>query len=241
MIRIGTVELGAIPRVAVALTDRDVRDDAKRVAALVDVFELRIDRFTRHEPEHVAQVISVARGSGVPLLATVRSAAEGGEAELTEGERLKLLQVVAPWVDALDIELSASIRDDVIALAHQHGKPVVVSLHDFEGTPAKDVLLKAIATGTKLGADIFKLATTVTSPADLTTLLDVLRVAPGQLIVIGMGVDGLASRVFFPLVGSLLTWGFLNTVGAPGQLPIAELVDELCRYAPEFARRHQRS
>jgi 3-dehydroquinate dehydratase I len=241
MIRIGSVELGALPRVAVALSDRDVRDDAKRVAPLIDVFELRIDRFTRHEPEYVAQVTSVARGSGVPLLATVRSANEGGEAELSEAERLRLLQVVAPWVDALDIELSAPICGDVVALARQHSKPIIVSRHDFESTPAKDVLLNAVAAGQELGADIIKLATTVTAPADLATLLDVLRTSPGQLIVIGMGVDGLASRVFFPLLGSLLTWGFLNTVGAPGQLPIAQLVEELCRYAPAFARRHGRS
>jgi hypothetical protein len=78
-------------------------------------------------------------------------------------------------------------------------------------------------------------------PADAERLLDVLRAhRDAHLIVIGMGVEGLLSRVFFPLFGSLLTWGFLNKVGAPGQLPVAELVDELCRYAPDFARRHGR-
>lgn len=229
-----------MPRVAVALSDREVRDDAQRVAALVDVFELRIDRFTRREPEYVAQVTSVARATAVALLATVRSADEGGEAEMGDNERLQLLQVVAPWVDALDIELRAPICADVIALARRHGKPVVASLHDFAATPDKDTLLTAVQRGRDAGAAIVKLATTVTTPADLAVLLDVLRTAPVPLIVIGMGAAGLASRVFFPLFGSLLTWGFLNTVGAPGQLPVAELVEELCRYAPAFARRHGR-
>ena len=109
-VRIGDVELGTMPRVAVALSDREVRDDAKRVAPLVDVFELRIDRFSRLEPEYVAQVTGVARGLGVPLLATVRSATEGGEASLSDDERLALLRVVTPWVDAVDIELRSAIR-----------------------------------------------------------------------------------------------------------------------------------
>jgi 3-dehydroquinate dehydratase-1 len=242
MLQIGNVELGRIPRVAVALSDREVRDDAKRVASLVDVFELRIDRFSRLEPDYVAQVTGVARGLGVPLLATVRSASEGGEATLSDAERLALLRVVMPWVDAVDIELRASICREVVALACQHGKTTVVSMHDFGATPTRAILNEAIAAGREAGGAIVKIATTVASPRDLATLLDVLRTpASPALIVIGMGIQGLASRVFFPLLGSLLTWGFLNTAGAPGQLPVSELVDELCRYAPDFARRHGRA
>jgi 3-dehydroquinate dehydratase-1 len=242
MLRIGDVELGRLPRVAVALSDREVRDDAKRVAPLVDVFELRIDRFSRLEPDYVAQVTSVARDLGVPLLATVRSATEGGAAALSDAERLALLRVVTPWVDAVDIELRSAICGDVVALARQHGKTTIVSLHDFDATPTRAVLDAAIATAHEVGGDIAKIATAVASPADLAILVDVLRApSQGSLIVIGMGTDGLASRVFFPLLGSLLTWGFLNTEGAPGQLQLTQLVDELCHYAPGFARRHGRA
>lgn len=241
MVRIGHIELGAIPRVAVALSDTDVRDDAKRVAPLVDVFELRIDRFARHQPDYVAQVVGVARGLSVPLLATVRDPREGGEASLSDAERLALFRVITPWVDAVDIELDAAIRPDVVALCQQAGKPVVVSMHDFAATPPQEALISAVRAAKAAGADVVKLATTVATRADAERLLDVLRAhRDAHLIVIGMGVEGLLSRVFFPLFGSLLTWGFLNTVGAPGQLPVAELIDELCRYAPDFARRHGR-
>src|SRR5512147_2109713 len=99
MVRFGNLELGAIPRVAVALSDQDVRHGAASVAALVDVFELRIDRFARHDPEYVAEVATEARALGVPLLATVRAAEEGGEAALTEAQRLSLLRALAPRVD----------------------------------------------------------------------------------------------------------------------------------------------
>jgi 3-dehydroquinate dehydratase-1 len=241
MIRIGQIELGNVPRVAVALSDADVRDEAQRVAPLVDVFELRIDRFSRHDPEYVAQVVGVARGLGVPLLATVRDPREGGEAPLSGTARLDILRAVSPWVDAIDIELDTEIRADVVTLCREHAKPVIVSVHDFNGTPSREELTRLIYIGKRAGGDIVKLATTATSRADVEHLLDVLRAhRDEQLIVIGMGDEGVVSRVFFPLFGSLLTWGFLNRVGAPGQLPVAELVDALCHYAPDFARRHGR-
>ena len=54
----------------------------------------------------------------------------------------------------------------------------------------------------------------------------------------GMGEHGVVSRVFFPLFGSLLTYGFVAQSGAPGQLPLEELYAELRRYSPAFAAAH---
>ena len=53
-----------------------------------------------------------------------------------------------------------------------------------------------------------------------------------------MGPHGVASRVFFPLFGSLLTYGFVGQAGAPGQLSLADLHAELCRYSPAFVAVH---
>lgn len=242
MLRFGRLELGTVPRVAVALSDADVRDEARKVRKLVDVFELRIDRFSRHEPPFVTEVTAVARGFNVPLLATVRAAAEGGASELSEAERLAILRAVVASVDAVDIELHATIRGEVVDLYHRHRKSVIVSFHDFERTPSYDELVSLVQSGKAAGADIVKLATTAQGRTDLDRLLGLLRAHRDQnLILIAMGREGVASRVFFPLFGSLLTWGFLDREGAPGQLPLRDLVDELCRYAPDFARRHQRT
>jgi 3-dehydroquinate dehydratase-1 len=241
MLRFGDLELGTIPRVAVALSDTEVREDAKRVRESVDVFELRIDRFQRHQPRFVAEVAAAAAVHGVALLGTVRAHDEGGAVALSDTERLAIFRALTPAVDAIDIELHAPIRTEVIELCRRHHKPVIVSFHDFAGTPSYDELVRLIETGKEAGADVVKLATTATSRAEVDRLLGVLRAhRDQQLILIAMGAEGLASRVFFPLFGSLLTWGFLKTQGAPGQLPLDELIDELCRYAPDFARRHRR-
>jgi 3-dehydroquinate dehydratase-1 len=51
---------------------------------------------------------------------------------------------------------------------------------------------------------------------------------PG-LIVIGMGDAGVASRVLFPALGSLLTYAAAGTQTAPGQLALDEAVALLRR------------
>ena len=62
-----------------------------------------------------------------------------------------------------------------------------------------------------------------------------------QRIVIAMGAHGVASRVFFPLLGSLITYGYLHQAVAPGQLSLADLTAELRRYSPEYAGDRRRA
>jgi len=237
MVRIGNLELGAIPRVAVALSDVEVRQDAATTHELADVFELRIDQFQRHDPDYVAEITVAAGAHAVPLLATIRATSEGGVTALEDRQRLGILEAIVPQVDAVDIELQAPIRDQVVALAHAHGKPVILSYHNFDMTPPEVELAKRIDMGRAARADIVKIATTALSTSDCRRLLGLLHPHPSTpLIVIAMGAHGTMSRVFFPLIGSLLTWGFLHAPSAPGQLTLADLVAELRRYSPDFAR-----
>ncbi len=237
MLRIGDLELGMVPRVAVPLTDREVRAHGAAAKAQADIFELRIDQFAQHDPAYVAEVCREASMHGVPLIATVRAASEGGAVALGEAQRLAIFEAVAPLVDALDIENHAPIRDQVIALAQGVGRLVIVSHHDFDG-PATAADMVAVIDAAKLvGADIVKLALTAHNVADLDHMLAVLRDhRRQQLILIAMGDHGVASRVFFPLIGSLITYGYLHQAVAPGQLSLADLTAELRRYSPEYAR-----
>ncbi|OFV88491.1 MAG: type I 3-dehydroquinate dehydratase [Acidobacteria bacterium RBG_16_68_9] len=240
MLRIGHLELGRIPRVAVALSDVELRHDAAAAKPLADLFELRIDRFQDHDPSYVTDVAAQGRAHGVPLLATVRAADQGGAAALSDRQRLDVLESVISKVDGVDIELHATVRDQVVALCRQHRKPVIISHHDFTLTPPDQALAALIDAGKDAGADIVKIATAAQGADDCDRLLGLLRTHRSkQLIVIAMGTPGAMSRVFFPLVGSLLTWGFLHAPSAPGQLPLGELVEELRRYSPEFARQRE--
>jgi 3-dehydroquinate dehydratase-1 len=238
-IRIGNLELGSVPRVAAVLDDAELRRDAAEARTYADLFELRIDMFQPPDRTHAEEICREARGAGVPLIATVRSCDEGGVARLDDGQRRVLFQAALPLVDAVDIELHAAIRDEVIGLGHAAGKPVIVSLHDFERTPPDDSLSRTIGTAKGYGADIVKIAATIGGTHDLERLLRLLLDQRDQrLILIGMGPGGAATRVLFPLLGSLVTYGFLHRPAAPGQLSLPDLVRELERYVPDFATRH---
>lgn len=238
MLNLGALELGTVPRIAVPLTDADVQTHADAVRCYADAVELRIDRFNRHDPAHVADVCRAARGLGLPLIATVRAAEEGGAVVLSDDQRLALFAAALPLADAVDVELRAPIRDRVVALARGRGALAIVSHHNFAHTPS-DADLTAVCDAALLArADVVKIATLTTDAADADRLLDLLRARRNHLIVIGMGPHGVASRVFFPLIGSLLTYGFVDRAGAPGQLSIAELHAALRRYSPAFAAAH---
>lgn len=236
---LGELSLGDVPRIAAPLADVDIARHAELVGRYADIIELRIDRFARHEAASTTAVCVAARACGRPLIATIRSAAEGGAVELSDAQRLALFDAILPHVDAVDIELRASICGPVVAMAHRHGKLAIVSHHDFRRT-ASNAELAGFADGAAaVDADIIKLAAHATCGKDVDRLLDLLLEYRARgAVIIAMGPHGVASRVFFPLVGSLITYGFVGQPGAPGQLSLEELHAELFRYSPAFAAAH---
>lgn len=235
MIRIGSVELGKIPRIAVPLTEVEVQHDAARIARYADLFELRVDRFQDRDPLAVRAVCDAAAAFGVPSVGTVRAATEGGAPGLDDTGRLQLFELLVPLVDAVDVELFSPIRPEVTALARKHGKPVILSYHNFTDTPGDSDLVDMIDRAKTQGADIVKLALTAHSMAETDRMLGLLRSHRSKhLIMIAMGEHGIVSRVFFPLFGSLVTYGFARTSNAPGQPAVEDVFQELRRYSPEF-------
>lgn len=239
MITLGALRLGAVPRIAAPLTDDDVRAPGDEVRRYADIVELRIDQFAQHDPAHVGALCRDAGALGLPLIATIRSVDEGGGTHLDDAQRLALFEAVLPTVAAVDIELRAAIREPVVELAHRAGKRAIVSYHNFTATPI-DTDLAAIFDAAVLGeADVVKIAAHARNAADADRLLVfLLERRDRAMIIIGMGPHGVASRVFFPLLGSLITYGSAGAATAPGQLPLAELHAELRRYSPEFAAAH---
>jgi len=184
----------------------------------------------------VEVVIRELRQARAPLIATIRTAREGGRWTGSERERERLFDLVLPLVDAVDLELSArGLARRVGRKAHDLGRTVIVSFHDFRRTPPLATLTRRIRSARSLGADIVKLATTARAPADVARLLRILMTQPRvPLVVIAMGRVGTLSRVFFSAAGSLLTYAFdeNDTATAPGQLSLRALQAELARYYP---------
>ena len=130
------------------------------------------------------------------------------------------------------MEIASPIARTAIEAARIAGKLAIASFHDFERTPDARSLAGRVEAGRALGADVVKIAAQVRGAADLRTLARVLverdDAGPG-LIVIGMGDAGVASRVLFPALGSLLTYASAGTQTAPGQLALDEAVALLRR------------
>lgn len=200
----------------------------------VSIIEVRIDQFTKTDAPYVVEELRKLKD--YPMLATIRSAHEGGAWKKSEQERLALFKTVLPLVDGVDIELAArEILDDVVADAHDKHKIVIGSYHNFEETPATSRLVAAVDDGKSLGVDIVKIATFCTTWQDLKTLAEfTLEHASKNIVMVGMGPHGVASRIFFPVLGSLLTYTFGGTPTAPGQLKCDHMLEYLNHFYPTF-------
>ncbi|MFB6124679.1 MAG: type I 3-dehydroquinate dehydratase [Halanaeroarchaeum sp.] len=178
----------------------------------------------------------------LPLLVTNRPTWEGGEREDGPERVQELLDALEqPAVEAVDVELDAvtdgtdhTDATEVLAAAEAAGIDVVVSTHDFSGTPALGELADLAAATTALG-DVGKVAVTAEHSGQV---LDLLRVtyefatAGHQLATMAMGHPGKHSRVVAPIYGSSIGYAPVDAEAAtaPGQYDLAllrTLVDAL--------------
>jgi 3-dehydroquinate dehydratase I len=223
------------PIVAVSFDDA-FKDEAlaRAQAAGVEVAELRVDLFKSLAPAHVLEV--ARRYAAMPRLITLRSAAEGGRWNGTEGQRFELYAALMPEAAAIDIELgSCEICDLLIELATSKGVLKVVSYHNFTETPDDQFLLGVLLQSKGQGADLVKISVFARSEADLRRLARfTLDHSDQGLITISMGPLGSPSRVLFPALGSRLTYADIGLGTGPGQLRYDVLCDMLRQLYPGF-------
>jgi len=161
----------------------------------------------------------------LPVLVTNRVEEEGGHAQAGP-TRLDALSraIEKPAVEAVDIEL-VTLRSGrgqhVVDRAREHGVTVVVSTHDFTGTPDRQQL-RALLDAASARGDVAKLAVTAEDVTDVLDLLSVTAEATraGQTVAtMAMGEAGRHSRVVAPLYGSRIGYAPLDRerATAPGQ------------------------
>lgn len=216
------------PRVAGVIAGSLSLATVKKAIRLgADLIEVRIDTFENREPALLADILSKIKSdkaaSRTPILLTVRSVKEGGKIHLTDKERLALLTALMPYADLIDIELSSGrLLKDVINLKKKRQTKLIVSYHNFTSTPGLAGLRQIIKKGRAAGADYVKIAATANDKSSVKRLAGLLTAADG-LIIIAMGDYGRPSRAFFPLIGSLITFGSISTSTAPGQMSVSEI------------------
>ena len=206
---------------AAATADLDEEPDARPHA---DCVEFRMDL--------AAAPLAALDGydGKLPLVATNRPTWEGGEAD-PEG-RVDALETAVEHdaVAAVDVELAALSNSDghgLVERAAELGVAVVVSTHDFEGTPPRPELGRLLTRAGEVG-DVAKLAVTATDRDDALDLLAATRAhaAEGATVAtMAMGEPGRHTRAVAPVYGSRIGYAPVDPARAtaPGQYDLATL------------------
>jgi len=198
-----------------------------------DVLELRMDLI---EDGDLRILIEKCRLRPVPvkiLVTNRRKESSSGEDISGERERIALLEeAVRCGVDYVDIEVNTPepLLQKILSTAGAHADrtKVIMSHHDFNGTPSlkslKDIYGKCI----RPGVDIVKIVTFANKQEDNLAVLSLIpysRNKNQKIIAFCMGEQGKTSRITAPMMGSYLSFASLNrgAASAPGQLTIDEM------------------
>jgi len=179
---------------------------------------LRLDLIGQAPEELYARI-----PQGVQTVATCR-----GEQLSDEQRGLWLKQAIKLGASYVDLELEAelSLRTMLIGQARAKGCTLIVSHHDFHGTPDRHRLSRVLEDCYLAGGIVAKIATRIRSRAELLELLTLYDL-PGRKVVLGMGKEGRISRIMAPYLGSEFTFASAaaGEETAPGQLDYRQLTE----------------
>ena len=224
MVHIGHFDLGQGPGIVAAIGSDPIPTASKARSMGAHILEVRIDLLGIKDKKELALLLDELHEQvGLPIIATNRCCKEGGHWEGSEEARVELLVFAMTRVDAVDVELSAPLRNRVADAAISLNKVLIISSHNFKLTPPTSVMMATLQQAMDDGADIAKLAVTPNSTADTLALLTVTQEADFPVSTIAMGKLGSHTRVVAPIYGSVLTYGAVEDAVAPGQLRIDEL------------------
>ncbi len=215
-------------RIAVPVVEATVnraRSKYQRAARKGLWTEIRLDYLEEPAPD----LQKLFRSLPGPVIATNRLAAEGGRWPGSEADRRRLLEeALALGVTCLDVELAADPAWRREVAARRGATKLILSWHDFAGTPEQSRLDAVLEEMLAAEVDILKLVTLAREPADNLRLLSLIpnaRAHGREIIAFCMGPVGKWSRVAAPLLGSWLTFAPFSKSGAsaPGQLTVNDL------------------
>lgn len=254
-VMIGEVSLGEGHRTAIIApvlgsSVSVLRDHAALAReAPVDILEVRLDHLLGGADVPLAQAESTiidalravrAAAPAHPLLATIRTASEGGKWSITDDVYAELLGAIAKsgLAEALDVEIARhpAAISSVLEATEASGIPVVLSRHYFESTPPREAMLAMLEYMTTLAPPqraIAKLAVMPQCPEDVLALLsaslDAKRRLEHPLMTIAMGHLGRVSRLAGEVFGSDASFATVGPQSAPGQLSASTLAIVLDR------------
>jgi len=179
-----------------------------------DLVELRLDLIPAFDLSVLVQ------NRPLPVIVTHRPKREGGRYVGSEDERVLVLQkAIDLGVEYVDVEC-----DSAHLLRRNNSTKIIVSHHDFQGTP--QTLRRLYEELAGVGGDIVKLATTARKIEDNLRIFDLLRSAERPVVALAMGEAGQVSRILAGRFGAYLTYAALDdeTGVASGQLSLDDML-----------------
>jgi 3-dehydroquinate dehydratase/shikimate dehydrogenase len=198
-----------LPRICIALGFPDAGrliEHARREADAGERFlEFRLDYLPDPEQGIAALRTFLAAYPDATILATCRRHQNRGRFNGSIEEQIRLLAAaIAAGAAAADVEIE-SAENALAPMALLAGKAaLVVSYHNFEGTPAMEPVMRRLL---KVPADAYKIVTTARKPSDNYRVLALARAHPKvPLILLAMSEVGFPTRVLCTALGGVFTY-----------------------------------
>jgi 3-dehydroquinate dehydratase I len=201
-------------KIVAALTDPSHAAMAQEQGA--DVIELRLDLFEGDLAEHARRCREQVT---LPVIATLRSAAEGGRYFGNAEEWMQRLSPVVPMVDSIDIEQRFADNAPAIRAV---GKQVIASCHETRMLSLTELF--QLERNLRAFGDIPKIIVTPQTEDDLIDLISFTAAAKKPICTGVMGAGHRYARAILPLFGSEFVYCHTGTPTAEGQYSVAEFV-----------------
>ena len=186
--------------------------------------ELRIDCIQEINYEEIYARIKTIKKQ---VIITNRMDKEWGHYTWNYADSLKKLQQFCPYGDHVDIELSA--WDTIHQLKEIiDGKKLILSYHNFISTPDLSFLKEKISAMSMYNPDTYKIAVMPNTKEDVDIIYQLQEYFSHEykgkeFIFISMWDLGKETRTTMPRKWWLLTFGTLQDISAPWQIPYWEL------------------
>ena len=201
-------------QIVASLTDPS--QAAKAQAHGAELLELRFDLMEGDPGDIVRQCRAISR---LPLIATLRSAKEGGRYFGSPEEWGKKIAPVIPLVDFIDVEQQFARESGPV---RQAKKTIIASHHAAEMLPLPELFV--LEKELREYGDIPKIIVTPQNEDDLIDLIAFTRAAKKPVCTGVMGSAFRYARAILPLFGSELVYCHAGVPAAEGQYSVAEFV-----------------
>jgi 3-dehydroquinate dehydratase I len=210
-------------KIVAALTDAAYAGAARDQGA--DMIEFRLDLM---QGDLLTQITAGKEESNLPIIATLRSAEEGGNYFGNADEWFKKIESILPLVEYIDIEQRFAVHAEAIKSA---GKTIIASHHSGRMMPLH--VLFVLERELRAYGDIPKIIMTPANRDDLIELLSFTLAAKKPICTGVMGAEFRYARTMLPFFGSELVYCHMGAKTADGQYSVEEFVELMKRMKQE--------